>query len=62
MIEAPLLALWGEHSFVGRHYDVLDVWREYAWDVRGEALSCDHYLPEERPDEVAAALRDFFRS
>ncbi|MFJ5986863.1 alpha/beta fold hydrolase [Lentzea sp. NPDC092896] len=62
VIEAPLLALWGSHGFVGRHYDVLDVWREYARAVRGFALPCDHYLPEERPDEVAAALRDFFRS
>ncbi|WP_406601510.1 alpha/beta fold hydrolase [Lentzea miocenica] len=61
LIEAPLLALWGEHSFVGRHYDVLDVWRSYATDVRGQALPCDHYLPEERPDEVAAALAEFFR-
>ncbi|WP_218164384.1 hypothetical protein [Lentzea waywayandensis] len=54
--------MWGEHGFVGRHYDVLDVWREYARDVRGFALPCDHYLPEERPDEVVAALKDFFRS
>ncbi|MFD4638026.1 alpha/beta fold hydrolase [Lentzea sp. NPDC058436] len=62
LVEAPLLALWGEHGFVGRHYDVLDVWRQYARDVRGQALDCDHYLPEERPDEVAAALKEFFKS
>lgn len=60
-VTAPLLALWGEHSFVGRGYDVLEVWREYASDVRGQALPCDHYLPEERPGEVAAALGAFFR-
>ncbi|HEX8868973.1 MAG TPA: alpha/beta hydrolase [Lentzea sp.] len=60
-VEAPLLALWGRHSFVGRHYDVLDVWRVYANDVSGKALDCDHYLPEERPDEVAAALSEFFQ-
>ncbi|WP_394618487.1 alpha/beta fold hydrolase [Lentzea sp. JNUCC 0626] len=60
LVEAPLLALWGEHGFVGRHYDVPAVWREYARDVRGQALDCDHYLPEERPDEVVAALREFF--
>lgn len=41
LITAPLLALWGEHSFVGRHYDVFRVWRECAADVRGEPLSCD---------------------
>ncbi|MCR6483687.1 alpha/beta hydrolase [Amycolatopsis sp. OK19-0408] len=60
LIAAPLLALWGEHSFVGRSYDVLDVWRGYASDVRGRALPGDHYLPEERPELVAAALGEFF--
>ncbi|MGW4526887.1 alpha/beta fold hydrolase [Amycolatopsis sp. NPDC004378] len=59
-VRTPLLALWGEHSFVGRTYDVLDVWRAYAHDVRGRALPCDHYVPEERPELVAAELSEFF--
>jgi haloacetate dehalogenase len=58
-IEAPLLALWGANGFVGRHYDVLDVWRAYARDVRGEALPSGHYLAEERPIETAQALEAF---
>jgi haloacetate dehalogenase len=58
-IEAPLLALWGANGFVGRHYDVLDVWRAYAGDVRGEALPSGHYLAEERPVETAQALEAF---
>lgn len=60
-VTAPLLALWGEHSFVGRHYDVPAVWREYATDVHGRALPCDHYVPEEAPTETAAHLADFLR-
>jgi haloacetate dehalogenase len=28
--------------------------------VRGRALACGHYLPEERPEETAAELRAFF--
>ncbi|MBB4682886.1 alpha/beta fold hydrolase [Amycolatopsis jiangsuensis] len=59
-VAAPLLALWGEHSFVGRSYDVLGIWRDYAGDVRGHALPCDHYLPEEQPELVTEALRGFF--
>ncbi|RPE40328.1 haloacetate dehalogenase [Streptomyces sp. Ag109_O5-1] len=55
----PVLALWGEHSFVGRHYDVPAVWSEYADDVRGAALPCDHYVPEEAPEETLGHLRDF---
>jgi len=60
-VRAPLLALWGRHSFVGRTYDVLAAWREYADDVSGAALPADHYLPEEAPRLVADALREFLR-
>jgi haloacetate dehalogenase len=58
-IGAPLLVLWGARGFVGRNYDVLALWREKAADVRGRALDCGHFLPEEATDEVAGCLRDF---
>ena len=61
LLESPLLVLWGEHSFVGRAYDVVDVWRGYAADVTGQALPSDHYLPEEQPELVATAVQEFFR-
>lgn len=58
-IGVPLLALWGEAGFVGKTYDVLDVWRHYADDVRGHAVPGGHYVPEEAPEQTIAALRDF---
>jgi haloacetate dehalogenase len=58
-IECPVLALWGKQAFVGRGYQPLGVWQEYATDVRGHALPTGHFLPEEAPDEVSAALRTF---
>jgi haloacetate dehalogenase len=59
-IECPLRVLWGEEGFVHRRYDVLGVWRERATDVRGRALPCGHFLPEECPDEVVEELLGFF--
>jgi haloacetate dehalogenase len=59
-IEIPLLALWGEKGVVGRTYDVLAAWREKARDVTGGALPCGHYLPEESPEQLLAALVPFF--
>lgn len=56
----PVLALWGSHGFVGRTYDVVEVWSRYAAEVSGVALGCDHYVPEEAPGETAAAFRAFF--
>jgi haloacetate dehalogenase len=61
MVESPLLALWGERGLVERLYDVLEVWREYASDVRGRALPASHFLAEERPEEMAAELTSFLR-
>ena len=58
-VECPALVLWGEQGFVGRAYDVLEVWRGYAADVRGQALSGGHFPAEEDPDATLAALRDF---
>ena len=58
-MECPALVLWGAEGFVGRAYDVLDVWRGYATDVRGEALGGGHFLAEEEPGATLTALRDF---
>lgn len=59
-IECPVLALWSGHGAIGRRYDVLAIWREWAYDVRGQALPCGHYLPEETPGETVEALMAFF--
>jgi haloacetate dehalogenase len=60
-ITCPVLVLWGIHGFVGRGYRPLQVWQQYATNVRGHDLPTGHFLPEEAPDLVTAALRDFFR-
>jgi len=44
---------------IERHFDPLRDWREVARDVRGKALDCGHFLPEEAPRETLAELRRF---
>jgi haloacetate dehalogenase len=58
-IECPVLALWGTQAFVGRNYEPVSVWEQYASDVRGTALPTGHFLPEDAPDVVSAALHEF---
>ena len=58
--ECPLLILWGARGVVGALYDPLTVWREYATNVRGQALDAGHFLAEECPATTVQALRDFF--
>ena len=58
----PLLALWGSKGKIGQWYDPLAVWRSYAaGPVSGQAVNSGHYLAEEAPDEVLAALQPFLR-
>jgi haloacetate dehalogenase len=59
-IECPVLALWSGREELGRWFDVLDVWRQWADDVRGRALDCGHFLAEEAPEETYEELRTFF--
>ncbi|SFR66516.1 haloacetate dehalogenase [Agromyces sp. CF514] len=58
-VAAPLLALWGAHSYVGRSFDVVEVWRDFADAASGAPIDADHYLAEEAPAETATALSAF---
>jgi len=59
-LKMPLLALWGKHGVVEALFDCLADWREVAADVRGRALSCGHFIPEEKPDDLVVELRRFW--
>ncbi len=56
----PLLVLWGTRSGQGSGYDLLKVWRDHADEVSGQGIDSGHFIPEEKPDEVYAALKGFF--
>ncbi len=59
-ITCPLLVLWASQADLEDLYgDPLEVWREWADDVRGRALDCGHHMAEEAPEELTAELRAF---
>jgi haloacetate dehalogenase len=55
-IECPVLVLWGTQSTGS---DPLSVWQQYAPDVHTNVVPTGHFLPEEAPDLVSGALREF---
>lgn len=58
-LTTPTLLLWGNRGNLSNQ-PVLDIWRQVATDVRGQAIAqCGHYLPEEQPEIVAAQLLAF---
>jgi haloacetate dehalogenase len=60
-IRMPVLALWGRQGVIEALFDCLADWREVASDVRGRALQCGHFIPEEKPAELLAELTRFLR-
>lgn len=58
-ITCPVLAIWGASGIPSETKSPLDTWREWASDVRGFAIDCGHYLPEENPQATAEALLAF---
>ena len=61
-LRMPLLALWGRQGVIQALFNCLADWREVALDVRGRALNCGHFIPEEKPRELVAELKRFLRS
>ena len=57
----PLLAIWGRQGVIEALFDPIEDWREVATNVHGRALQCGHFIPEEKPKELLAELRRFWR-
>jgi haloacetate dehalogenase len=58
-IECPVLVLWSHSGPVASWYEPLDLWREWADDVRGSHIAAGHFMAEEAPDETARHLVGF---
>ena len=59
-VACPLLVLWGSSGRIGGWYDPVELWRPRAeGPVSGLEIGAGHFLAEEQPQEVAAALLDF---
>ncbi len=61
-IACDVLVVWGANGVVERLFDPLALWQpQCAGRVTPLKLPCGHFIPEERPQETAQALRDFLR-
>ena len=64
-LACPVLVLWAGRMpkrpgwQTGASLDMLSVWRARAHDVRGRALDCGHFIPEEAPEELLSEVLPF---
>ena len=60
-IRCPMLFLWAARDDLEELYgDPLEIWRDWADDVRGLPIDCGHHIAEEAPAELAVQLTSFF--
>lgn len=60
-VRCPALVLWSLRDDLEDLYgDPLAIWRSWAPDLRGHGIDSGHHVAEQAPDELAAALADFF--
>ncbi|CUJ35657.1 alpha/beta fold hydrolase [Cognatishimia activa] len=55
--DLPCLLLWGSKGAVDHHMDPLEAWRKWFPQVQGHELEAGHFIVEEKPEEVLAALQ-----
>ncbi|HEY8519904.1 MAG TPA: hypothetical protein VIN61_07485 [Gammaproteobacteria bacterium] len=64
-IACPTLVLWSEGGPLDRWYEAaggpLELWKPWARDVRGRAVSGGHFFPEQNAAETIDELRRFLR-
>lgn len=58
-LQQPLLVLWGEQGVVNQCFEPLKEWSKLAVNVKGQALPCGHYIPEEAPELLLNQVQSF---
>jgi haloacetate dehalogenase len=62
-VACPVLVLWAVRDDLPDLYgEVLDVWRDWAPDLRGGPLDSGHHMSEEAPEALAAELLAFLEA
>ena len=62
-VQCPMLVLWGAKGKIGGWYSPLTLWQDYcAAEVTGGPVQSGHYLAEEAPAEVLAAVTSFLEA
>lgn len=55
----PVLAAWQDPGATRLPFDPQQIWSTWAPDLRTQVFRCGHFIPEERPTEIADAIVKF---
>jgi haloacetate dehalogenase len=51
-VSQPLQVLWGANGIIEKCFKPMNEWHRAAVNVRGSAVPCGHYIPEESPEAL----------
>ncbi|TDQ04463.1 alpha/beta fold hydrolase [Labedaea rhizosphaerae] len=57
----PVLAAWQDPCDVRLPFDPAAIWRSWAGELTTEVMPCGHFIPEEQPERLIAAIRELLR-
>lgn len=58
-LTCPVLVLWGDRGPLSRREHPLNVWKRFAHNVTGTAITGGHFFVDDSPGDVARALAGF---
>ncbi|MDJ0362200.1 alpha/beta hydrolase, partial [Rhodococcus sp. H29-C3] len=58
----PTLAMWQDPGQIVLPFDPNKIWQDWTTELRAEVLDSGHFIPEEQPATVVAAILDLIRS
>jgi len=60
LLDIPIQVLWGKYGVVGNQFLPIDIWQKYTkCKVKGKAMPCGHFIPEEDPKGTIKELKNF---
>ena len=60
-IACPVLVVSGDQYLATGENQAVDIWKRWATDLRGTVVKSGHFVMEERPQEVLAAMVPFLK-
>lgn len=57
-LKMPTLAMWQDPGDFELPFNPQAIWQRWALDLRTQISQSGHFLPEEQPEQVVAAIRD----
>jgi haloacetate dehalogenase len=61
-VETPLHFVWSKYGFPAATGDPLGLWGAWAKSLSGAEVECGHFMPEENPEALLAAVLPFLKT